>query len=209
MFTGLVEETGRITRLRELPDDALRITIDAPLVTADAHHGDSICVSGICLTVVEREGTTFSADVMGQTLAVSALTDRAVGDQVNLERAVAGTTRLGGHVVQGHIDGVAVVSDITPGEVWHAVRFELADPTLAPLLVDKGSITVDGVSLTLSAVSAPDAPAHWFEVSLIPETLAATTLGGLEIGRRVNVETDILARHVARLLAFAGKEDHS
>ncbi|MGO1182155.1 MAG: riboflavin synthase [Micrococcaceae bacterium] len=209
MFTGLVEETGRITRLDRLPDDALRITIDAPLVTADADHGASICVSGVCLTVVERDGTAFSADVMGQTLAVSSLADRTVGDPVNLERAVAGTTRLGGHVVQGHVDGVAVVSDIAPGEVWHTVRFDLGDPALAPLLVDKGSITIDGVSLTLSAVSAPEDDSPWFEVSLIPETLAATTLGGLEVGRRVNVETDILARHVARLLAFARKEDRA
>lgn len=209
MFTGLVEEIGRLTGLDRLPDNALRITIDAPLVTADADHGASICVSGVCLTVVERQGTTFSADVMGQTLAVSALADRSVGDAVNLERAVAGTTRLGGHIVQGHVDGVAVVSAIAPGEVWHTVRFDLPDPSLAPLLVDKGSITVDGVSLTISDVSSPDDDSAWFEVSLIPETLAATTLGGLEIGRRVSVETDILARHVARLLAFARKDNRA
>lgn len=209
MFTGLVEETGRIIGLERLPDDALRITVDAPLVTSDADHGASICVSGICLTIVHREGTAFSADVMGQTLAVSALADREVGDAVNLERAVAGTTRLGGHVVQGHVDGTAEVSVITPGEVWHTVRFGLEDAALAPLLVDKGSITVDGVSLTLSAVSSPEEAQAWFEVSLIPETLAATTLGGLEPGRRVNVETDILARHVARLLAFSGKDNRA
>lgn len=205
MFTGLVEEQGRIVSLDRLDDDAVRITIDAPVVTSDATHGASISVAGVCLTVVDQTETVFSAEVMGQTMNVSALGGLAVGDPVNMERAVAGNTRLGGHIVQGHIDGTATVTSIAPGEVSHTVRFAVADE-LAPLLVDKGSVTVDGVSLTISAVSAPDANtgSAWFEVSLIPETLTATTLGRVGVGGRVNIETDILARHVARLLAFTG-----
>jgi riboflavin synthase len=138
---------------------------------------------------------------MAETLAVSTLDEAAAGVRVNLERAAQVGDRLGGHIVQGHVDSIATVLAVTPGEAWRVVRFSLS-PEIASLVTRKGSIAVDGVSLTVSAVSAADASQQWFEVSLIPETLAATTLGSLEVGDRVNVETDILARHVERMLAL-------
>jgi riboflavin synthase len=168
---------------------------------SDAAHGDSIAVSGVCLTVVDRGDDWFAADVMRQTLDMSTLADVAPGRAVNLERATVAHGRLGGHIVQGHIDGTGEVLEVRPGAQWRVVRVGLP-ASLAPLVVDKGSIAVDGVSLTVSAVSAADAGGHWFEVSLIPETLEATTLGARAVGDRVNLETDILARHVQRLLAF-------
>ena len=205
MFTGLIEEIGEIVAV-EPAGDSLRLTIAGPLVTSDAAHGASICVSGVCLTVIERGRTadgrgTFTADVMAQSIRVSTLGELTPGDPVNLERAVRVDTRLGGHIVQGHVDGTATLLAVAPHPAWRVLRFGLA-PELAPLLVDKGSVTLSGVSLTVSAVSDEAADEPWFEVSLIPETLAATTLGALEPGDRANVETDILARHVARMLRF-------
>ncbi len=206
MFTGIVEEIGAVTAV-EPSGDGVRITVRAPKVVADAAHGDSISVSGVCLTVVDQGDDWFTADVMKQTLDMSTLAGVDSGRAVNLERATPAHGRLGGHIVQGHIDGTGTVLEVRPGEQWRVVRISLPRD-LAPLVVDKGSIAVDGVSLTVSAASpAPEpsvaAPGEaWFEVSLIPETLEATTLGAREPGDRVNLETDILARHVQRLLAF-------
>nr|WP_082510100.1 riboflavin synthase [Leifsonia sp. Leaf325] len=199
MFTGIIEEIGRIERV-ETSGDAARITVRGPLVVSDARHGDSISVSGVCLTVVASTPETFTADVMAQTLAMSTLAGVAEGLAVNLERAAAVGDRLGGHIVQGHIDGTATVLSITDGSAWRVVRFSL-DPQHAPLVVDKGSIAVDGTSLTVSAVGG-GLTDGWFEVSLIPETLTATTLGERAVGDSVNIETDILARHVERMLSL-------
>jgi riboflavin synthase len=201
MFTGIVEEIGTVTAV-EPSGDGVRLTVRAPQAVSDAAHGDSIAVSGVCLTVVERGEDWFTADVMKQTLDMSTLAGVEAGRAVNLERATAAHGRLGGHIVQGHIDGTGALQDVRPGAQWRVLRIGLPAP-LAPLVVDKGSIAVDGVSLTVSAVSEPSAHEPWFEVSLIPETLAATTLGDRAAGDRVNLETDILARHVQRLLAFA------
>lgn len=199
MFTGIIEELGRIAGV-ERNADAARLTVHGPLAVEGVKHGDSISVSGVCLTVVEFDAQGFTADVMAQTLAMSTLDGAREGLAVNLERAAKVGDRIGGHIVQGHIDGTARVLEIRPGEAWRVIRFSL-DPEHAPLVVDKGSIAVDGVSLTVSAVGADDA-GDWFEVSLIPETLAATTLGERAVGDRVNIETDILARQVARMLRF-------
>ncbi|MBC7443082.1 MAG: riboflavin synthase [Ramlibacter sp.] len=201
MFTGIIEELGRVVGV-ERTKDAARLTVRGPLVVADAGHGDSISVNGVCLTVVERTGHTFTADVMAQTLAMSTLDGVRPGSPVNLERAALVGDRLGGHIVQGHIDGTSILLDVTPGEAWRVLRFSLS-PELAPLVVGKGSIAVDGVSLTVSNISPASEPDQWFEVSLIPETLTATTLGQRTIGDHVNIETDILARHVERMLALA------
>jgi riboflavin synthase len=201
MFTGIIEERGRVVGWERTADGGARLTIDAPLAASDARHGDSIAVSGVCLTVVGLEDGRFTADVMGQTLAASAIADLGPGDEVNLERSAKVGDRLGGHIVQGHVDGVGVLVDRRDEGSWRVLRFALPDD-LAPLLVDKGSIAVAGTSLTVSAIGA-DGGAQWFEVSLIPETLAATTLGALVPGDRVNLETDVLARHVARLLSFS------
>jgi riboflavin synthase len=206
MFTGIIEEVGEITATGPA-GDGIRLTVHAPKAVSDAGHGDSIAVSGVCLTVVDQGDDWFTADVMKQSLDMTTLDGTVPGRRVNLERAMAAHGRLGGHIVQGHVDGTGTVREVRPGAQWQVVRVSLpAD--LAPLVVDKGSITVDGTSLTVSATSAAPSPGaavddeHWFEVSLIPETLAATTLGALTVGDRVNLETDILARHVERLLAF-------
>ena len=200
MFTGIVEEIGAVTAVAP-SGDGVRLTVRAPKAVSDAAHGDSIAVSGVCLTVVDRGEDWFTADVMKQTLDMSTLEGVADGRVVNLERATAAHGRLGGHIVQGHIDGTGELLEVRPGEQWRVLRIALPS-SLAPLVVDKGSIAVDGVSLTVSAVSASHAAEQWFEVSLIPETLEATTLGARVAGDRVNLETDILARHVQRLLAF-------
>lgn len=200
MFTGIIEEIGEITAISPA-GDGWRLTVRAPKAASDAVHGESIAVSGVCLTVVGSSADTFDADVMKQTLDVAALGGATVGTRVNIEKAMPVGARLGGHIVQGHVDGVGRVLEVRPGEQWSVLRIELPDD-LAPLVVDKGSISVDGTSLTVSAVSDAGAETHWFEVSLIPETLAATTLGSRAVGDRVNLETDILARHVERLLAF-------
>ena len=210
MFTGIIEEQGAVTAIAP-SGDGVRLTVHAPLAVSDAAHGDSIAVSGVCLTVVDQGADWFTADVMRQTLDMSTLGTFAAGTLVNLERAMAAHGRLGGHIVQGHIDGTGEVLEVRPGAQWRVLRIGLPSE-LAPLVVDKGSITVDGVSLTVSAVSPPWAssgtgdgsatPEQWFEVSLIPETLEVTTLGLRRPGDLVNLETDILARHVQRLLAF-------
>jgi riboflavin synthase len=201
VFTGIVEEIGAVTAVAP-SGDGVRLTVRAPRAVSDAAHGDSIAVSGVCLTVVERGEDWFTADVMKQTLDMSTLAGVDTGRVVNLERATAAHGRLGGHIVQGHIDGTGDLLEVRPGAQWRVLRIGLP-ASLAPLVVDKGSIAVDGVSLTVSAVSPADAAAQWFEVSLIPETLEATTLGARVAGDRVNLETDILARHVQRLLAFS------
>jgi len=212
MFTGIIEEIGEITAIAP-SGDGWRLTVRAPKAAADAVHGESIAVSGVCLTVVGSTADTFDTDVMKQTLDVAAIGGATVGTRVNIEKAMPVGARLGGHIVQGHVDGVGEVLEVRPGAQWSVLRVSLPDD-LAPLVVDKGSISVDGTSLTVSAVS--DAPStssgaqrdsvpldgHWFEISLIPETLAVTTLGTRAVGDRVNLETDILARHVERLLAF-------
>ena len=205
MFTGLIEERGKITALESLPD-AVRLTVSGHKALSGAQQGDSIAVSGVCLTVIEHDATSFTADVMQQTLDMSTLSDARVGLAVNLERAAELGSRLGGHIVQGHVDGTAEVLSITPSEDWTVIRFGLGRE-LAPLLVDKGSITVDGVSLTVSNISDPSESAQWFEVSLIPETLTVTTLGLRAVGDKVNLETDIIARQVARMLAFLPQQN--
>jgi riboflavin synthase len=200
MFTGIVEEQGTITALTP-SGDGVRLTVRAPLAVSDAARGDSISISGVCLTVTDQTPDGFTADVMKQTLDMSTLGSLAVGSPVNVERALTAHARLGGHIVQGHIDGTGEVLEVRPGDQWQVVRVSLPG-ALAPLVVDKGSIAIDGVSLTVSAASEPGADAHWFEVSLIPETLDVTTLGARVVGDRVNLETDILARHVQRLHLF-------
>lgn len=195
MFTGIVEELGEIVGKEDLGDSA-RFVIRGPIVTSDAGHGDSIAVNGVCLTVVDvlADGS-FSADVMAETLKRSSLRGADVGTRVNLERAAAINSRLGGHIVQGHVDGTGHVVSRTPSEHWTVVRIALP-PALSRYVVEKGSITVDGVSLTVSGLG-PD----WFEVSLIPTTLDMTTLGRAEIGAPVNLEVDVIAKYVERLLS--------
>ena len=200
MFTGIIEELGEIVDWTTTAD-AARLTVRGPLVVSDARHGDSISVSGVCLTVVDKGEDWFTADVMAETIAMSTLSAATIGARVNLERAAQVGDRLGGHIVQGHIDGTSSLLSITEGSAWRVLRFTLA-PGLASLVADKGSIAVDGVSLTVSAVGD-----DWFEVSLIPETLAVTTLGLKAVGDWVNVETDILARHVARLISASASTD--
>ena len=200
MFTGIVEELGSVLAVESLTDSA-RLTVKGPLVTSDAVHGASISVNGVCLTVVSLADGSFTADVMQETLDRSSLGVLGAGDPVNLERPVRLQDRLGGHVVQGHVDGVGTVASRTPGERWEVVRVELP-AELRRYVVEKGSITVDGVSLTVSAVSEPAAAeGDWLEVSLIPTTLELTTLGSKQPGAPVNLEVDVLAKYVESLLA--------
>ncbi|WP_026917855.1 riboflavin synthase [Gordonia shandongensis] len=196
MFTGIVEERGRITAREDL-DEAARLRIHGPRVTSDAAYGDSIAVNGVCLTVVEIIDGEFTVDVMAETLDRSSLVDLAPGSPVNLERAMAADGRFGGHIVQGHVDGVGDIVRVTPSENWTVVRIQLPD-TLSRYVVEKGSITVDGVSLTVSAVGR-DGRGEWLEVSLIPTTLAETTLGAAGPGASVNLEVDVIAKYVERL----------
>lgn len=198
MFTGIIEELGEVLDWQPTAD-AARITVRAPLAVSDAGHGDSISVSGVCLTVIDQGPDWFTADVMKMTTDMSTLGGVTPGTRVNIERAAKVGDRLGGHIVQGHIDGTSTILSFEQGSAWRVVRFSLA-PDISPLVVRKGSIAVDGVSLTVSAVGN-----DWFEVSLIPETLSATTLGGKSVGDAVNIETDILARHVARLTESSTK----
>jgi riboflavin synthase len=198
VFTGIVEELGEVVAQEDL-GDATRMTIRGPIVTSDAGHGDSIAVNGVCLTVVDvlADGQ-FSADVMAETLNRSSLRALAPGSPVNLERAAAVNGRLGGHIVQGHVDGTGTVIARSPSEHWEIVRIALPRE-ISRYVVEKGSITVDGISLTVSALADED-DTGWFEVSLIPTTLALTTLGRAAVGTPVNLEVDVIAKYVERLL---------
>ncbi|MFF1464630.1 riboflavin synthase [Streptomyces sp. NPDC058330] len=193
MFTGIVEELGEVTAVEKL-DDASRFRLRGPVVTEGAKHGDSIAVNGVCLTVVDLDGGEFTADVMAETLDRSSLGALTTGSRVNLERPMALGGRLGGHIVQGHVDGTGQIVERTPSEHWELVKVSLPGG-LARYVVEKGSITVDGVSLTVV-----DAGADHFTVSLIPTTLALTTLGIKGPGDPVNLEVDVLAKYVERLL---------
>ena len=193
MFTGIVEELGEVVTVEDVGDSA-RIRIRGPLVTGDAGHGDSIAVNGVCLTVTDLVDGTFAADVMKETLDRSSLGALAPGSPVNLERPVTLQARLGGHLVQGHVDGTGTVLERTPGERWEVVRIALP-AELGRYVVPKGSITVDGVSLTVVEVAR-----DWFTVSLIPTTLAGTTLGTSAPGTSVNLEVDVIAKYVEKLL---------
>ena len=192
MFTGIVEELGEIVGLDDLAD-AARLTVRGPEVTSDVANGDSIAVTGVCLTVTSSAAGTFTADVMRETLTRSSLGTLAPGSPVNLERSVRLADRLGGHLVQGHVDGVGEVMSRRPGEHWDVVRITLP-PGLDRYVVEKGSIAVDGISLTVTAVTG-----DWFEVSLIPETLKRTTLGQKQPGETVNLEVDVIAKYVEKL----------
>ncbi|WP_060180645.1 riboflavin synthase [Streptomyces sp. IMTB 1903] len=194
MFTGIVEELGEVTAVEPL-QEASRFRLRGPLVTQDAKHGDSIAVNGVCLTVVETADGEFTADVMQETLNRSSLGALAEGSRVNLERPMALGGRLGGHLVQGHVDGTGEILSRTPSEHWEIVKVALPQ-NLSRYVVEKGSITVDGVSLTVV-----EAAADWFTISLIPTTLALTTLGIKQPGDPVNLEVDVLAKYVERLLA--------
>ena len=193
MFTGIVEELGHVVSLAHGPDSAV-VKIRGPLVTADAAPGASIAVNGICLTVVELDADGFCVDVMAETLRRTCLGELTPGSPVNLERAVAVGDRLGGHLVQGHVDGTGTILARQPGDRWEVVTISLPGE-LARYVVEKGSITVDGVSLTIAGLD--DAS---FQVSLIPTTLALTTLGTKQVGEPVNLEVDVLAKYVERLL---------
>jgi riboflavin synthase len=193
VFTGIVEELGTVAALED-QGDAVRLTVQGPLVTSDAADGDSISVNGCCLTVVESADGSFTADVMQETLDKTSLGALEPGSRVNLERAVTPATRLGGHIVQGHVDGTGRILSRTPSEHWELVEISLPDG-LDRYLVDKGSITVDGISLTV--VTAADGK---FSVSLIPETLARTTLGLKQPGDVVNLEVDVIAKYVEKMV---------
>lgn len=198
MFTGIVEELGTLVSIR-LSEDFSILAVHGPLVTSDAKPGDSICVNGVCLTVTNVADEEFTADVMGQTLQLSNLGSLQVGDRVNLERAMRADSRFGGHVVQGHVDAQSEILARTPADNWEVVRFQLPNE-IAKYVAKQGSITIDGVSLTVSNLGV-----DWFEVSLIPTTLSLTTLGLKVVGDKVNLETDVLARHVERILQVMNK----
>ena len=200
MFTGIVEELGTIAGVDRGTDSA-RLTVRGPLVTSDATHGASIAVNGVCLTVVEHADGEVTVDVMAETLSRSSLGSLRAGDRVNLERAMAAGGRFGGHVVQGHVDGTAQVLERVPGDRWEIVRLSLP-AGLARYVVEKGSITVDGVSLTVASVVDTS-----FTVSLIPTTLDLTTLGHKGIGDLVNLEVDVLAKYVERLMSAPTAKD--
>jgi riboflavin synthase len=198
VFTGIVEEIGEVVRLEGHGDSAV-LSLNARTIAADLTHGASIAVNGVCLTVVgwtsDEAVSVVDFDVMGETLKRSVVGEFQAGDRVNLERAVRADARLDGHIVQGHVDGTGVVISRTPAAEWESVRFGMP-AELAGYVAEKGSIAIDGVSLTVTAVG-PD----WFEVGLIPETLRATTLGSKAPGDQVNLEVDVLAKYVARLMA--------
>lgn len=193
MFTGIVEELGTVKAIEVLPD-AIRLTIEGPLVVSDVNRGDSISVSGACLTAVEHDITSFTADVMQETLKLTSLDGIKVGDPVNLERAMTAATRFGGHVVLGHVDGVGEVISREPSDNWEWVRISVPKE-LMKYVVLKGSITLDGISLTVNELGE-----NWVGLSLIPETLSLTTLGSKKPGSKVNVEVDVMAKHIERLI---------
>jgi riboflavin synthase len=194
MFTGIVEERGEVVAV-DRHAGAATVTVRGPRVTADAAHGDSIAVNGVCLTVTAISGSTFTADIMAETLRRTALGALAPGSPVNLERPLCLGGRLGGHLVQGHVDGVGRILTREPADEWEVLTFALP-PELARYVVEKGSITVDGVSLTVTRVDD-----ETFSVGLIPTTLKLTTLGHKRAGDPVNVEVDVIAKYVERLLS--------
>jgi riboflavin synthase len=194
MFTGLVEGVGDITEMRRMAE-GVRLAVAPPFPVAELALGESVAVSGACLTVVKVEGRAFQVEVSPETLARSTLSSKKVGDRVNLERALRLGDRLGGHLVTGHVDGLGVLRERRQGPSHLELTFEMPAP-LAPLVIEKGSIAVDGVSLTVNAVSG-----QAFTVNIIPYTAKDTTLAGLKVGDRVNLETDIIGKYVARLLA--------
>jgi riboflavin synthase len=198
VFTGIIEELGTVVAIDELGDSA-RLAIRGATVTSDAAHGDSISVNGVCLTVVDNEDGVFTADVMGETLKRSTLGALSSGAPVNLERAATVATRLGGHIVQGHVDGVGSILSREAGDQWETVTFALPEG-LGRYVVEKGSITVDGISLTVASVTDDT-----FSVGLIPTTLKLTTLGAKGVGERVNLEVDIMAKYVEKLLGKASQ----
>jgi riboflavin synthase len=212
VFTGIVEELGEVVGIDRSGDSA-RLTVRGPLVTGDTARGDSIAINGVCLTITGVRDGEFSADVMGETLNRSSLGALTPGAAVNLERPLRPDGRLGGHIVQGHVDGTGTVLDRRPATGWEVVRISVP-PDLARYLVEKGSVAVDGISLTISALGGSRADhgaadhgaadhwagQHWFEVSLIPETLTRTTLGRRQPGEVVNLEVDMIAKYVERLL---------
>lgn len=193
MFTGIIEELGTVEGIHA-QDDGIRLTLTAPLASTDAHLGDSIAVNGCCLTVAEKDADRFTADVMNMTLTKTIIGDLVIGDRVNLERSCTPTTRLGGHIVQGHVDSTARIIERTPSEHWELVEIELPARWQRYVVLD-GAIAVDGISLTVAELHEDS-----FVVSLIPETLARTTLGFKQVGDKVNLEVDIIAKHVERLL---------
>jgi riboflavin synthase len=199
MFTGIVEELGEIVAIEHGEESAV-VTVRGPLVTVDARHGASIAVNGVCLTVVDHDGETFSVDVMAETLNRSSLGSLQAGARVNLERAMTASARLDGHIVQGHVDGTAQILARVPGDRWEVVQLTLPSE-LSRYVVEKGSITVDGVSLTVSAVTDDT-----FSVSLIPTTLELTTLGHKGVGDLVNLEVDVIAKYVERLLTHGNTQ---
>jgi riboflavin synthase len=194
MFTGIVEELGEVAYLTDAGGDSAVLAVRGPLVTTDARHGDSIAVNGVCLTVIDNVDGMFTADVMGETLRRSSLGVLRPGSAVNLERAATVGSRLGGHLVQGHVDGVAEVIAREPADEWEVVRFSLP-PSLSRYVVEKGSITVDGVSLTVMEVDDES-----FAVGLIPTTLKLTVLGAKAVGDPVNLEVDVIAKYVEKML---------
>ncbi len=203
MFTGIVEERGQVVDLQINAADtgSARLTVRGPAVTSDAGHGDSIAVSGVCLTVVDRSADTFTVDVMAETLRRSTIGALVAGDEVNLERSVLPTTRLGGHIVQGHVDGTGTITVRTPHDAYDEVRIAVG-PDLAKYLTAKGAIAVDGISLTvIDVVDNPDGAE--FGIGVIPETRSATTMGTVKVGAVVNLEVDVVAKYVERLLASA------
>jgi riboflavin synthase len=199
MFTGIIEELGSVEAIED-QGDAVRLSVRGPLVVSDAGDGDSIAVNGCCLTVVSHDGEVFTADVMRETLDKTSLGSFRPGTRVNLERAVTAEKRLGGHIVQGHVDGTGEIRSRTPSEHWEVVEIGLPEG-MGRYLVEKGSITVDGVSLTVVTVGDDS-----FTVSLIPETLARTTLGIKQPGETVNLEVDVIAKHVEKLVGAYTKE---
>ena len=203
MFTGIVEECGEIVAVDDL-GDSVRLAVRGPRVTADARPGDSIAVNGCCLTVVDLGDGVFAADVMRETLLRTSLSTATPGAVVNLERAVSSDGRMGGHIVQGHVDGTGTVRSRQSSPHWDLVTVEVP-PTLARYLAPKGSVAVDGVSLTV--VEVLDGPAPAFTASLIPTTLAATTLGVRGPGDPVNLEVDVIAKYVERLLSVVRTEE--
>ena len=227
MFTGIVEELGEVVALERL-GDAARLTVRGPRVTAGTATGDSIAVNGVCLTVTAMSGAAFTADVMGETLSRSGLGELGPGALVNLERSLRLDGRLGGHLVQGHVDGTGTITGRSPAEHWEVVRISMP-PGLLRYVVEKGSVAVDGISLTVSAASGgssqsgdPDQPGEpaqpggssqsgepdqpgWIEVSLIPETLERTTLGRKQAGQTVNLEVDMIAKYVEKLLGAGAR----